>query len=269
MPGAVIISSLVIASLILLRYSLNAWDPIRTMTPAWTGANYAALFTDVVVRRAFLDTLRLSLIVTLICLVLGYPVAYGIARSRHRELLMFLLVAPLLMDVLLRSFGWLILLGHDGLVNALLTHLGIWAAPRRLIYTPLSVVVELVHELIPFMVLPIAGVLERIDPTLYEAAMNLRATPVRTLRFVTLPLSLPGVLAGTLLVFALAMSAFVAPLILGGGNVLTMTILIQQQMLTTLNWPLGSAESIALVVVVLLILAAYGRQVRRISRSGT
>ncbi len=266
LPGALVIGSLLVACLILFRYSLNAWDPVRTMVTSWTGANYLALVRDPVVRRAFIETLRIGVTVTLVCLVLGYPVAYGISRSRKRALLMFLLVAPLLMDALLRSFGWLVMLGHHGLVNVLLTGLGVWASPKRLIYTPLSVIIEMIHELIPFMVLPIASVLERIDPTLHEAAMNLRAGPVRAFWFITLPLSLPGVLAGTLLTFALAMSAFVAPLILGGGNVLTMTILIQQQMLTTLNWPLGSAESIALVLVVLAVLTAYGRQARRIAR---
>jgi putative spermidine/putrescine transport system permease protein len=264
-PGAAILLALLVACLILFRYSLNRWDPVRTMIPDWTIANYLAFVSNPVVRRAFVTTLRISAIVTVVCLVLGYPVAYAIARSPRRKLLIFLLVSPMLMDVLIRAFGWLIMLSQQGLVNVLMTGLGIWAAPQRLIYTELSVILELIHELVPFMVLPIASALEQIDPSLGEAAMNLRAGPVRRFLAVTLPLSVPGVVAGTLLTFALAMSAFSAPLILGGGNVTTMTMLMRQQMFATLNWPLGSAQAVVLVLAVVAMLALYGRLVRRVA----
>jgi ABC-type spermidine/putrescine transport system permease subunit I len=265
LPGTTIILSLVIACLILLRFSFNTWDPVRTMVPDWTLRNYAALTTDPVVVRAFITTLRISVIVTIVCLVIGYPVAYAISRSRHRALLTFLIVTPMLMDVLIRAYGWIIMLGQYGIVNVLMTGLGIWPRPQRLIFTELSVILELIHELIPFMVLPIANVLERINRSYAEAAMNLRAGPVRTFLYVTLPLSMPGIAAGTLLTFALAMSAFVAPLVLGGGNVMTMTMLMRQSMFTTLNWPLGAAQSIALVAIVLALLAVYRRQLSRAS----
>lgn len=262
-PGATVILSLVIACLILLRFSFNSWDPVRTMTPDWTLRNYIALFGDPTVLRAFLTTLRISVIVTVVCLLIGYPVAYAISRSPHRSLLTFLLVTPMLMDVLIRAYGWIIMLGHQGLVNVLMTSVGLWAGPQRLIFTELAVILELIHELIPFMVLPIANVLERVNPVYSEAAMNLRAGPIRTFLYVTLPLSLPGIAAGTLLTFALAMSAFVAPLVLGGGNVVTMTVLMRQNMFTTLNWPLGSAQAIVLVLIVVLLLAGYRRMLGR------
>jgi ABC-type spermidine/putrescine transport system permease subunit I len=265
LPGTTIILSLVVACLILLRFSFNTWDPVRTMVPDWSLRNYAALATDPVVARAFITTLRISVIVTIVCLVIGYPVAYAISRSRHRALLTLLIVTPMLMDVLIRAYGWIIMLGQYGIVNVLMTGLGIWPRPQRLIFTELSVILELIHELIPFMVLPIANVLERINRSYAEAAMNLRAGPVRTFLYVTLPLSMPGIAAGTLLTFALAMSAFVAPLVLGGGNVMTMTMLMRQSMFTTLNWPLGAAQSIALVAIVLALLAVYRRQLSRAS----
>jgi putative spermidine/putrescine transport system permease protein len=263
LPGGLVLASLLATCVILLRYSFDRWDPARTMVPAWTLANYVRLVTDPVVGRALMTTLRISLIVTLACLVLGYPVAYGIARSPRRHLLTFLLITPMLMDVLIRAYGWIVMLGQDGLVNTLMTGLGLWAAPRRLVFTELSVVLELIHELIPFTVLPIANVLERIDPQLGEAAMNLRAGPVRSFLHVMLPLSLPGIVAGTFLTFALAMSAFVAPLVLGGGNVMTLTMLMRQSMFTTLDWPLGSAQSVLLVLIVLAMLALYRGQLRR------
>lgn len=238
------------------------------MIPAWTLSNYGAIFTNPVVARAFVNTARISAAVTAACLAVGYPAAYGISRSRRKDVLIFLLVAPLMIDSLVRAYGWFVMLGQHGAVNTVLTGLHIWRGPRRLIYTEFAVVLELVHELIPFMVLPITNVLERTDPALHEAAMNLRAGPFQTFLHVTLPLSMPGVVAGTLLTFALSMSAFVAPLVLGGGNVLTMTILIQQQMFTTLNWPLGSAQSSMLVLLVLVILAGYRWQLRRAAGLG-
>jgi len=261
-PALLIIVSLVIAFLVLLRFSFNHWDPVHTMVSSWTLANYVALFSNPVVGRAFVNTARISAIVTLACVVIGYPAAYGISRSRGRDVLIFLLVAPLMIDALVRAYGWFVMLGEHGIVNALLTGVHIWRGPRRLIYTEFAVELELIHELMPFMVLPVANVLDRTDPALREAAMNLRASPWRTFVHITLPLSLPGLVAGILLVFALSMSAFVAPLVLGGGNVLTMTMLIEQQMLTTLDWPLGSAQSIVLVLVVLVVLAVSRRQLR-------
>jgi len=263
LPGGLVLGSLLATCVILLRYSFDRWDPAHSMVPGWTLANYVRLVTDPVMGRALMTTLRISLVVTIACLVLGYPVAYGIARSPRRHLLTFLLITPMLMDVLIRAYGWIVMLGQDGLVNTLMTGLGLWAAPRRLVFTELSVVLELIHELIPFTVLPIANVLERIDPQLGEAAMNLRAGPVRSFLHVTLPLSLPGVVAGTFLTFSLAMSAFVAPLVLGGGNVVTLTMLMRQSMFTTLDWPLGSAQSVLLVVIVLAMLALYRGQLRR------
>jgi len=268
-PGAAIILSLVLACLILLRFSFNSWNPSTTMVPDWTLGNYAALVSDPSVTRAFTTTFRISVIVTLVCLVFGYPVAYAIARSPHRGLLTFLLITPMLMDVLIRAYGWIIILGQQGIVNASMRVLGVWLEPRRLIFTEVSVILELIHELIPFMVLPIANVLERVNPIYAEAAMNLKAGPLRTFLHVTLPLSAPGIAAGVLLTFALAMSAFIAPLVLGGGNVMTMTVLMRQNMFTTLNWPLGSAQSIALVVFVLLLLVSYRRVLQRSTGDAT
>ena len=268
LPAGVIGLSLLATCLILLRISFNSWDPVETMTPAWTLDSYLALLQDPVVFRAFVTTFRISLIVTLVCLVIGYPVALGIASAqRYRHMLIFLLIAPMLMDVLIRAYGWIVMLGQEGFVNVAMTSIGLWDRPRRLIYTELSVVLELIHELVPFMVLPIATVLERIDPTLREAAMNLHAGRFRVFWHVTLPLSMPGVLAGTFLVFALSMSAFVAPLVLGGGNVMTVTMLMRQSMFTTLNWPLGSAQSVVLVLLVIAMLGVYRRQLRKVGEA--
>jgi putative spermidine/putrescine transport system permease protein len=261
LPSGVILLSLLATCVILVRISFYSWSAGHPMQPAWTLGAYRTLLSDPVVIRAFLTTLRISVIVTAICLALGYPVAIGIARSgRWRPFLIFLLITPMLTDVLLRAYGWIVMLGQRGLINALMTNLGLWERPHQLLYTEFSVILELIHELCPFMVLPIASVFERINPVLREAAMNLKAGPIATFVYVTLPLSIPGIIAGTFLTFALAMSAFVAPVVLGGGNVVTMTVMMRQSMFTTLNWPLGAAQSVALVVLVIGMLAVYRRQ---------
>src|SRR5262249_13573247 len=182
------------------------------MATAWTVGNYIAFLSDPFHYKALFITLKISVIVTAIGLVLGYPVAYLLAVSRRKHLILFLIVLPLLMDVLVRAYGWI------GLVNRALLQAGLVERPVQFLGTETAVVLELLHEVLPFMILPIAGVLQRIDPALREAAVGLGASRFTAFVRITLPLSLPGLLAGTLLTFSLSMSAFVAPLVLGGGR---------------------------------------------------
>jgi putative spermidine/putrescine transport system permease protein len=166
------------------------------------------------------------------------------------------------MDVLVRAYGWIVLLNRNGLVNRGLVRTGLVERPISFLGTETAVVLELLHEVLPFMILPLASVLQRIDPTLREGGHGLGAGAATAFWRVTLPLSAPGLLAGTLLTFSLAASAFVAPLILGGGRVPMMSILIQQQMTALLNFPAGSAQAIVLVLLVSLLLIGYGRALR-------
>src|SRR5215213_7618956 len=243
LPGAFFLAFLVMSVIMLARFSLNGWDPGLGMYPSLTLSNYGDFISDSYFRGIFLKTLRLALVVTLIALVLGYPYAYFLAMSRGpvRNLLLLIVIVPLLIDVLVRAYGWLILLG-------------VRDEPFYMLYTETSVVIELIHEILPFMVLPIAAVLEKIDPSLREAGQNLGASKFQTFLRITLPMSLPGILAGTLLCFALSASAFVAPLVLGGGKVMVMSLLIRTQMSVLLNWPFAAAESIILVALTLIIL---------------
>lgn len=254
---------LILACFILLRYSFNGWDSLLGMYEAWIPDNYITFFTDEFYRKVFLDTVQISLIVTVISLALGYPLAYLLSISRHRRFLMFLIIMPLVMDVLVRAYGWIILLSDHGLVNMLLMGMGILDSPARLLFTRISVVMELLHEVLPFTILPIASVLQKIDPSLKEASVGLGASKLKTFLRVTLPLSVPGILAGTILTFALGMSAFVAPLLLGGGRVPMMSTMIRQQMTVLLNWPLGSAEAIILVTLVMGLMYFYTKALRR------
>ena len=262
LPAVVITASLLVACLIILRFSFNTWSASRGMVPAWTLANYVAFATDPFHYKALVTTFRIGVIVTGISVLLGYPVAYLLSVSRRKHLILFLVVLPLLMDVLVRAYGWIVLLSRSGLVNRALVWTGVLERPMQFLGTETAVVLELLHEVLPFMILPIAGVLQRIDPALREAAIGMGASPIIAFARVTLPLSLPGLLAGTLLTFTLAMSAFVAPLVLGSGRIPMMSILIQQQMTMLLNWPAGAAQAIVLVVLVSVLLLGYVRVLR-------
>ena len=261
-PAFAISGSLLAACLVILRYSLNAWSPNGGMVAAWTLDHYVAFLSDPFHFKVLVTTLRVSLVTTAVALVLGYPVAYLLSVSRRKHIILFLIILPLLLDVLVRAYGWIVLLRRNGLVNRTLVGTGLLDRPISFLGTETAVVLELLHEVLPFMVLPIASVLERIDPALPEAATGLGASPTTAFLRITLPLSAPGLLAGTLLTFSLAMSAFVAPLVLGGGRVPMMSILIQQQMTALLNFPAGSAQAIVLVVLVSLLLVGYGRALR-------
>jgi ABC-type spermidine/putrescine transport system permease subunit I len=263
LPALAFMVFLVIAAGFLLRYSFNSWTPTTGMTDGWSVASYVKFFSHPYFVGALVKSMRLALLVTVLALLMGYPVAYLMAVSpRYRNLITILVVAPLIMDVVIRAYGWIVLLSSGGLVNSLILALGLSHEPIKLLYTQWAVIAELLHETLAFMVLPIAAVLQKIDPSLREAGGTLGATRWNIFWLITFPLSLPGVLAGTFLVFALGMSAFVGPLILGGGNVTVMSLVIRDQIGVTLDWPLGSAMSIVLVALTLVLLFFYGRLMR-------
>jgi putative spermidine/putrescine transport system permease protein len=226
--------------------------------------NYATMLSSTFNRNVLANTLLLGAIVTIIGLFLGYPVAYALVSARHRNWLLLLTVVPLWMDVLIRAYGWIVLLSRQGIVNATLIHLGVIDAPMTFIGTRIAVVLDLLHETLPFMIVTLYSVLQRLDPTLGDAAMNLGANRTVTFLSITLPLSLPGILASTVLAFSLAISAFAGPLILGGGKVPMMSLLIFQQMTFGMNWPLGAAEAVTLMVIVLSLLIIYSLIIRRL-----
>jgi ABC-type spermidine/putrescine transport system permease subunit I len=262
-PALAFVVFLFIGTGFLIRYSFDLWSPTTGMVSGWTLESYEKFFSQRYFTNALFKTVRLAFSVTVIALIMGYPVAYLMARSpRYRNLIMMMVVAPLVMDVVIRAYGWIVLLSNGGLVNTVILGLGLSKTPPKLLFTEPGVVAELLHETLAFMVLPIAAVLQKIDPHLGEASGTLGAGKWQKFWLITLPLSLPGVLAGTLLVFALGMSAFVGPLILGGGNVTVMSLLIRDQMGVTLDWPLGAAMSVLLVALTLILLFCYGRVLR-------
>jgi len=230
---------------------------------AYTLANYRAFVSDPFYLEMLLRTCGLGLLVTLGCLVTGYPVAYYLARtpSRWRGLALFLVIAPLLVSAIVRNIGWFPLLSQSGAVNWVLLKFGLIAAPLSLINNFTGVVIGLVHALLPFMILSLTTVIQRIEGDLEEAAANLGAGPLQTFWRVLLPLSLPGVVSGSLLVFAMAISAYTTPAILGGNRVLVMATYIAQQFRTVLNYPAGGTAA-ALLLVFAAVLTVLALQLR-------
>jgi putative spermidine/putrescine transport system permease protein len=229
-------------------------------------ANYARFLGDPYYLRTLLLTLKLSLVTTVSALVLGYVVAFYLVRSLRsrtaRRLAYLIVVAPLFTSSIVRSFGWMVGLGNNGFLNRWLLELGIVDRPLRLIFNETGVVIALTHILLPFMVLSIAAVLQNIDPALEEAAMDLGASRLTTFLTVTLPLSLPGVVAGSLIVFTLAMSAYVTPAVLSGGRLKVVPMLIYEQYISVFDWGFGAAMAMILLMLTLAITAFYTRLLR-------
>src|SRR5215471_17883622 len=213
--------------------------------------NYRNFITDPFYYRIILNTFWLGGVVVLCCLIVGYPVSYFLARtkSRWRGLLLFLVVAPLLVSAVVRNIGWFPILSNTGLVNGLLLKSGLINEPVPLISNLTGVIIGLVHALLPFMILTLTTVIQRIEPELEEAAANLGAGPLRTFVHVMLPLSLPGMIGGSLLVFTMAIAAYTTPVIMGGNRFLVMSTFIGQQFRTVLDYPLGATSAAVLMVL--------------------
>jgi len=239
---------LVVPFINIIVLSFYTYSPTRIWVPELTSANYAAL-ADGTFLTVLLRTLRLGLVCTAICALLGYPVAYFLARSERRvaTIGLFLLVTPLMVSAVIRTFGWLVILGRRGLINSALTALGLDRLP--LLYNETAVVIGLVNVFLPFMVLPLMASIERINPALEEAARNLGATWFGMFRRVILPLSRPGLISGCLLVYSAAISAFVIPVLMGGARVRVVGRLIYDQLLISYQWPNASAIATLLVIV--------------------
>jgi len=240
--------------------------------PTWTLENYRRLADDSVFLAVSWTTLRTALVVTLGTLLLGYPVALALSRLRPAAaaIVLAIVLLPLWTSVLVRSYAWMVLLGRRGLINELLLSAGIIDAPLRLLNTPLAVHVAMIHILLPYMILPIASVLQQIDSALLRAAAGLGASPRNVFAQVVLPLSVPGVVAGILLVFVLSLGFYITPALVGGPRDLMLSMLIAQQV-DLLNWPYAACLSVALLAITLMLILVLQRlpAVRGVLRAAT
>ena len=234
--------------------------------PPLTLDSYAKILGDGFYWGVFWSTLRLAFGVMIGCLILGYPLAWCIARSSStmRPILMAMVLTPLLTNVVVRTIGVMILLADGGLLNSALLSVGLIGSPIQLLNTPLGVALALIQVFMPFMVLALLDTLQSLDPSVERAAASLGAGPARTFFAVTLPLSLPGIFAGSLLVLLHALSAYVSATLVGGHKVWVMGILVYQQVLVILNTPLGTALAVLMLMVTLAFVVGLSLLTARI-----
>jgi putative spermidine/putrescine transport system permease protein len=239
---------------------------VRSVTdPPGAGlANYEEFFGQAAYVRVLLNTFWIALLATVVCLVVGYPFAYlmTIVPSRVAGLLLIAVLLPFWSSLLVRTFAWQVLLRDTGIINRFLLDLGLISEPLTLIRTTGGVILGMSHILLPFMVLPLYAVMRRIDPEYSRAAANLGASPVAAFLRIFMPLSLPGVLAGCLLVFILALGFYITPALLGGLRDQMISQLIVQQIQQRLDWGFGTAMSVVLVAIALAILFLASRVIR-------
>ena len=225
--------------------------------PDWTLGNYAALTSDTVFLHVFWTTLRTAVAVTCGCLVLGFPVAMTLVRpGRAAAVALIIVLLPFWTSILVRSYAWMVLLGRRGLLNETLLALNLIDHPLRILNTSIAVHIAMIHILLPYMILPIANALRQIDPSLSRAALGLGAPPYRVFREIILPLSMPGVAAGVLLVFVLSLGFYITPALVGGPRDMTVSMLIAQQV-DQLNWPYAACLSAVLLIATLTIMAIF------------
>jgi putative spermidine/putrescine transport system permease protein len=224
---------------------------------AITLAHYSRFFSSGQNLQSLYQTLKIGALSALVSLVIGYPVALWLVRCRSavgRILITMAVLAPMLTGIVERTFSWIVILQDTGLINNLLVYLGIIGKPVKLMYNELGTIIVLVHIYTPYMILTLTGAIGRIDTAYEQAAQSLGATPFRSFIETTLPLSLPGILAGSLLVFALGVSAYVTPKLMGGGQVMTLPMLIYQQVSTVFNPGFAGAAGVVLLIVALAVI---------------
>ncbi|TDJ27610.1 MAG: ABC transporter permease subunit [Gammaproteobacteria bacterium] len=223
--------------------------------------NFVYLWEDDLYFKTYLNSLKISSISTLLCLLIGYPMAYAIVRARHpyKHILLMFIILPFWIPFLLRVYSLMGLLADRGTINNLLIYLGFIDEPIRLLYAPFAVYVGIVYTYLPFMILPLYANMEKLDSSLREAAADLGARPVATFITVTLPLTTPGIIAGSLLVFIPATGEFIIPDLLGGGNVLMIGRLLWDEFTANHDWPVASAVAIILCIVLVLPMMLYQR----------
>jgi spermidine/putrescine transport system permease protein len=241
-------------------YSLLTRGVYGGIVPPWTLESYRRLF-DPLYLAILWRSFAMALAATALCLLLAFPAALFISRAgRHKNLFLQLVMLPFWTSFLVRTYAWIFLLRDTGLFNTALQALGIVHGPLPLLYNDGAVLLGLVYGYLPFMVLPIYATLERLDPALVEAAADLGARPLSTVLRIVVPLSRPGIAAGSVLVFIPCLGAYLTPDLLGGGRTVMVGNLVQNQFTTARDWPFGAAVSIALMALVTLVLALFLRR---------
>lgn len=263
-----VVLSMVFPTLILFDYSFNPFVD-GSIVSGFTLAHYERALGVDLYQNILFRTVRIAAIVTVFDFLLGFPLAYAAVRKGGLvgKLIVISTLAPLTIDLVVRSFGWFVLLSGNGLVPTLLTELGLFEEAPKLLFNETGIIIGLTHVMLPFMVFPIVNVMHTIPRSLEDAARNLGANRFTVFARVLFPLALPGISAGVLITFIVAMASYVTPAILGGG-VKVIPVTITDTVTSSSNWPFGSALSIILVVIALFVILGYQRAMKRISGVG-
>lgn len=263
--GLVLLAVFVAPILVMAPTSFRHYDAGSGQVSGWTLENYAQIATDPYFHEVLGRTFGMGALVTVICLVVGYPLAYVMARTSGaaRSWLTVLVVFPLLLNLVVRSFGWIALLANHGLVNNALIALRFIETPVKLMFNLTGLTIGLTHIYLPFMVLVLVAALQALPKDVEAAASTLGAGPMKTFFLVTLPLTAPGMFAGSVLVFLLTISALVTPRLLGGPAYKVMATVIYDEFLSDLDWPSGAALAFVLTAIALVIVALAGLLARR------
>ena len=237
------------------------WSGGATDRVLATFDNYRFLLEDRLYLVSYLKSIKIALIATLLCLLLGFPMAYAIALTPYpwRNLLLLLVILPFWTSFLLRVYAWMVMLGKQGLINHLLMSLGLIDEPLQMLYTDGAVYLGIVYTYVPFMILPLYATLEKLDLDLHEAAADLGARPRQVFRDITLPLALPGIIAGCLLVFIPALGEYVIPALLGGLDSLMIGRTLYDEFFVNRDWPLASAVAVVLLLILVLPIMLFQR----------
>ena len=263
-PALLLFGSLLLVPLALTTVlSFHVFSHATGVQDGFTLAHYAAVLGDEYYHGIFWRTFWVSALTTLICIAIGAPEAYVLSRMRDpwRAICLLVVLAPLLVSVVVRAFGWSMLLGPQGPVNQALQSLGL--GPVRILYTEAAVIIALVHVMLPFMVIPVWTSLHKLDPAVENAALSLSAAPFTVLRRIVLPQVMPGILSGSLIVFGLSASAFAIPGLLGGRRLKMVATVVYDEYLHELNWPLGAAVALLLLLANLVVMLSYNHFVER------
>ncbi len=258
---AALVALMIVPIIVMFAYTFYTFRTAGVETPDFNTGNWTEFFSDSYYHRFLWKTFRISAITAILCALMGYPPAYFIAMSgfRHKWLLLLLLIVPFWISFTIRTFSWIHILGEQGAINATLQGLGIISEPLPLLYNEGSVIMGMIHFLLPYVILNIYVSLDGIDRNLISAARTLGCTGWQAFREVTLPLSLPGLGAGLLLSFVLAAGTYVTPQILGGRGDALFGNLIFSTIMRELNWPMGSTLSIVLLVLLGFLAVIYSR----------
>jgi putative spermidine/putrescine transport system permease protein len=267
LPALMLFTGVVVIPLVMtVILSFNDWGQYKGIEPVFILKNWQEIFSDPYYAEMFWRTFRIAVLATLITAVFGVPEAYILNRmsAPWKGLFLLLILGPLLISVVARTLGWALLFGgNNGLANKLLMSLGLISSPIRFMFTETGMVIALAHAMMPFMVLAVWTALQRLDPQIENAAVSLGAGALTVVRRIILPQIMPGVLSGAVIVFSLSASAFATPAIIGGRRLKVAATLAYDEFLNTLNWPLGAAVAVLLLVALVLIVVGSNTLIER------